>query len=30
MSTPEFCLRTRYVFNEDGRIVSTREPSPTA
>ena len=28
MSTPEFCLRTRYVFDEDGRIVSTREPSP--
>ena len=28
MSTPELCLRTRYVFDEDGRIVSTREPSP--
>ncbi len=24
MSTPELCLRTRYVFDEDGRIVSTR------
>ena len=28
MSIPELCLRTRYVFDEDGRIVSTREPSP--
>ena len=24
MSKPELCLRTRYVFDEDGRIVSTR------
>ena len=28
MSTPELCLRTRYVFDGDGRIVSTRPPSP--
>ncbi len=28
MSTPELCLRTRYVFDEAGRIVSTRVPSP--
>ena len=28
MSTPELCLRTRYVFDGDGRIVSTRVPSP--
>lgn len=28
MSTPELCLRTRYVFDEAGRIVSTRPPSP--
>lgn len=29
MSTPALCLRTRYVFDEDGRIVSTRPPSPS-
>ena len=28
MSTPEVYLRTRYLFDGDGRIVSTREPSP--
>ena len=28
MSTPELCLRTRYLFDEAGRIASTREPSP--
>ncbi len=28
MGTPELCLRTRYVFDEAGRIVSTRPPSP--
>ena len=28
MSTPELCLRTMYVFDEVGRIVSTRPPSP--
>ena len=28
MSTPELCLRTRYVFDEAGRILSTRVPSP--
>jgi len=28
VSTPELCLRTRYVFDEDGRILSTRPPSP--
>ena len=28
MSTPDLCLRTRYVFDEDGRIVSAREPRP--
>lgn len=29
MTTPELCLRTRYVFDEDGRIVSTRSPNPS-
>lgn len=28
MSTPDLCLRTKYVFDEYGRIVSTRVPSP--
>ena len=28
MSTPDLCLRTKYVFDEDGRIVSTQTPSP--
>ncbi len=28
MGTPELCLRTRYVFDEDGRIVSTHKPRP--
>ena len=28
MTTPELCLRTRYVFDGEGRIVSTRPPSP--
>ncbi len=28
MSTPKLTLRTRFVFDEDGRIVSTREPGP--
>ena len=29
MTSPELCLRTRYVFDEDGRIVSTRSPNPS-
>lgn len=28
MSAPDLCLRTQYVLDEDGRIVSTRVPSP--